>query len=73
MRLEVPNDRLKNTVRGGKRMTELTRRCRKPWPFIFSVTSRGLVRNVHPAAKKRKPAKLRPVASPNLWRQEALL
>jgi len=48
-----------------------TRRLTSPWPFMFSVTSRGLVQNLPP-----KPAPLRRLKrapSVDKWKQEALL
>ena len=48
-----------------------TRRLAAPWPFLFSVTPRGLVQNLPPKPKPLK--RLKRVRPPNLWNQENLL
>ena len=48
-----------------------SRRLLAPWPFLYSVTARGLVRNLPP---KPKPLmRLRRVRPSNQWDQENLL
>ncbi len=48
-----------------------TRRLVAPWPFLYSVTARGIVQNLPP---KPKPSKrLRRVRPSNQWIQETLL
>ncbi len=48
-----------------------TRRLASPWPFLYSLTSRGIVQNLPPKPKPLKRLKrLRP---PNEWHQEKLL
>lgn len=48
-----------------------TRRLLMPWPFLYSVTSRGLVQNLPPKPKPR--ARLKRVPPANRWKQEPLL
>jgi hypothetical protein len=48
-----------------------TRRLVAPWPFLYSVTSRGLVQNLPPKPKPLK--RLRRVRPSSQWNQEALL
>lgn len=48
-----------------------TRRLASPWPFLFSVTNRGIVQNLPP---KTKPLpRLKRVRPSNQWDQENLL
>ena len=48
-----------------------TRRLTSPWPFLYSVTSHGLVQNLPPKPKALK--RLKRVPASNRWKQEALL
>ncbi len=48
-----------------------TRRLIKPWPFLYSVTERGLVQNLPPKPKPLK--RLKRVPASDKWQQEALL
>lgn len=48
-----------------------TRRLTAPWPFLYSVTPRGLVQNLPPKAKPL--ARLKRVKTSNKWTQEQLL
>jgi hypothetical protein len=51
-----------------------TRRLTSPWPFLLSVLpKRGLVQNLPPKVKKRKPRALPPAPAAHLWVQEGLL
>ena len=47
------------------------RRLTKPWPFLYSVTSRGLVQNLPPKPKPLQRLKRIPPSSK--WAQEGLL
>ncbi len=50
-----------------------TRRLKSPWPFLFSVTARGLVQNLPPAKKRLPRTRLRPIPPSDQWQQEGLL
>lgn len=48
-----------------------TRRLLLQWPFLYSVTPRGLVQNLPPKPKPLK--RLKRVRPSNQWNQEVLL
>ena len=48
-----------------------TRRLQVPWPFLYSVTLRGLVQNLPP--KPRPLRRLKRIPPSNKWAQEGLL
>lgn len=49
-----------------------TRRLVKPWPFLFSVTARGLVQNLPPKERKPKLSRLKRVKPADQRVQESL-
>jgi hypothetical protein len=50
-----------------------SRRLASPWPFLFTVTSRGLVQNLPPKVAKPKRSRLKRIPASDQWAQERLL